>query len=52
MADGFSDDLAFGPQLIQNQSFALAGQHEFASEALQDNDIQPNSLETTLNYLK
>ena len=47
MADGFSDDLPFGPQLIQNQSFALAGQHEFGIGVLQDNDIQTNSLEIT-----
>jgi hypothetical protein len=32
VADGFRDDMPFGSQLVQNQSFAVAGQHEFGMD--------------------
>jgi hypothetical protein len=34
VADGFSDDLPFGSQLVQDQSFAVASQHEFGMDLL------------------
>jgi hypothetical protein len=51
VADGLGDDVPFGSQLFQNQSFALPGQHELIIRSSQRNEKQTDFPGITRNYL-